>query len=141
MKFEDKYFTEFKFSSEQIKKNLQNAERDIEIAQKDEFLDVKFNYIYTALLKLGIAVLSFYQRKVKSVPGHHVKIIDKLSEILKYEDIADLGNVMRSKRNQDLYDGGIVVTSKECAEYISFVQDVFERVNDLIGKIGQDRAN
>jgi phage-related protein len=92
VKFEDKYFIKFKFSPDQIKKNLQNAERDIEIARKDEFLDVKFNYAYTALLKLGIAVLSFYQKKVKSAPGHHVKIIDKLSEILKDEDIADLGN-------------------------------------------------
>ncbi|MFC1643749.1 hypothetical protein ACFL5C_00280 [Candidatus Omnitrophota bacterium] len=132
MKFEDKYFGKFKFTAEQVKKNLQNAARDVDIAQKDEFLDVKFNYTYTALLKLGITLLSFYQRKTKSVPGHHVKIIDKLSEILKDEDIADLGNVMRSKRNRDLYDGGIEVTSKECEEYIVFVKGVLERVRQII---------
>lgn len=132
MRFEDKYFTEFKFTAEQIKKNLKNAGRDIDIAQKDEILDVKFNYTYTALLKLGITLLSFYHRKIKSVPGHHVKIIDKLSEILKNEDIADLGNVMRSKRNRDLYDGGIEVTSKECDEYLSFVKDILKRVRTII---------
>jgi len=132
MKFEDKYFPTFQFAVEQIKKNLQNAMRDIDIAEKDEFLDVKFNYTYTALLKAGIALLSFYQRKIKSMPGHHVKIIGKLSEILNDEDIADLGNVMRSKRNRDLYDGGIEVTSKECKEYISFVKDVLKRVCQII---------
>lgn len=134
MKFEDKYFAKFKFTDEQIKKNLKNAVRDIDIAQKDEFLDVKFNYTYTALLKLGIALLSFHQRKVRSVPGHHIKIIDKLAELLKDKDIADLGNVMRSKRNRDLYDGGIEVTTKECEEYISFVKNILEQVKQAIKK-------
>lgn len=134
MKFEDKYFVKFRFTDEQVKKNLQNAVRDIDIAEKDEFLDVKFNYTYTALLKLGITLLSFHQRKVKSAPGHHVKIIDILAELLKDEEIADLGNLMRSRRNRDLYDGGIEVTSKECKEYIAFVKDILQRIRKIIGK-------
>lgn len=132
MKFEDKYFVKFKFTKEQVKKNLKNAMRDLDIAKKDEFLDVRFNYTYTALLKAGITLLSFNQRKVKSAPGHHVKIIEKLAELLKNEDIASLGNVMRSKRNSDLYDGGIEVTNKECVEYVGFVEDVVDRVKIII---------
>lgn len=134
MRFEDKYFAKFRFTDEQIKRNLANAARDIVIARKDEFLDVKFNYTYTALLKLGIALLSFHQRKVKSVPGHHVKIIDKLAELLNDENIAELGNVMRSKRNRDLYDGGIEITTKECEEYISFVENISDQVKQIINK-------
>jgi hypothetical protein len=76
--------------------------------------------------------LSHYQRKIKSVPGHHVKIIDKLAELLGIEEIADLGNIMRSKRNTDLYEGGIEVTRKECGEYLEFVEDILEKVNNII---------
>ncbi|MFH1845992.1 MAG: hypothetical protein ABH869_00325 [Candidatus Omnitrophota bacterium] len=135
MKFEDRYFVKFDFTKAQIVKNFPNALRDLDIAKKDPFLDVKFNYTYTALLKSGIALLSFYRQKVKSAPGHHIKIIEKLAELLKNSDIADLGNVMRSKRNSDLYDGGIEVTTKECKEYISFVDDVIGKAAKIIEKV------
>lgn len=134
MKFEDKYFTKFKFTEEQITKNLQNALRDLNIAKTDTILDVKFNYAYTALLKGGITLLSFHQRKVKSVRGHHIKIIEKLAQILEDEGISDIGNLMRSKRNLDVYDGGIEVTEKECTEYVNFVEGVLNRVNKMIPK-------
>ena len=128
MKFDDKYFVKFKFTKEQVDKNLKNALRDMDIAKKDGFLDVKFNYTYTALLKAGITLISLNGRKVKSERGHHVKIIEKLAELLADDGISALGNLMRSKRNSDLYDGGIEVTTKECREYINFVENILDRV-------------
>jgi len=107
MNFEDTFFARFSFTKRQIKKNLDNALKDFDIAQRDTILDVKFNYSYTALIKAGMALLSFYQLKVRSVPGHHVKIIEKMAEILNDDTIEDVGNVMRSKRNMDFYSGGI----------------------------------
>lgn len=95
---------------------------------------MKFNYAYTALIKAGIALLSFYQVKIRSVPGHHVKIIDKMSEILGDDTINDIGNVMRSKRNMDFYSGGIEVTKKECSEYIQFVDNVLIRIKKSLLK-------
>lgn len=140
MKFDDKYFTKFAFTKEQIDKNLKNALRDLDIAKKDEFLDVKFNYAYTALLKAGITILSFHSRRVKSARGHHIKIIAKLADILGDEGIDALGNLMRSKRNSDLYDGGIEVTGKECREYITFVEEILGRVTQLVSiKITKER--
>lgn len=128
MKFEDKYFTKFTFTKDQIKKNLQNAQKDLNIAIKVNILEVKFNYAYTALIKAGITLLSYYQVKIKSVPGHHVKIIEKLAQILKNDDIENMGNIMRSKRNLDFYAGGIEVTQKECREYINFVEEVLAKL-------------
>lgn len=122
MKFEDKYFAKFSFTKDQITKNLKNALKDLSIAKRDKILEVKFNYTYTALIKAGIALLSYYKVKVKSSPGHHIKIIEKLSEALKDDSIADMGNLMRSKRNLDFYSGGIEVTQKECSDYIEFVE-------------------
>lgn len=132
MKFEDKYFTKSTFSKDQIKKNLENAQKDLYIAIKVNILEVKFNYAYTALIKAGITLLSHYQVKIKSVPGHRVKIIEKLAQILKDDDIENIGNIMRSKRNLDFYAGGIEVTQKECREYINFVEEVLAKLEKLL---------
>ena len=132
MKFEDKYFNRFDFSKTQINKNIQNALKDFKISNEDKILEVKFNYAYTALIKAGIALLSYYKAKIKSVPGHHIKIIEKTSEILKDKSIVELGNVMRSKRNLDFYSGGIEVTEKECREYTEFVDKVITKIRKLI---------
>ena len=132
MKFDEKYYKKFNFTSDEIKAYLKNAIKDFNIAQKDKILDVKFNYAYNALIKLGIALLSYYHMKVKSVPGHHIKIIDSLASFTKDDTIIDMGELMRKKRNLDLYAGGIEVTEKECQEYIGFVEKVLEKVKKII---------
>jgi hypothetical protein len=99
MDFDNRYFTKFNFSREQIEKNLASALRDLTIAQESAILDVKFNYAYAALIKGGIDIL---------------------------------GNVMRQKRNQDFYSGGIEVKEKECQEYLDFVGRVLRSLEKRI---------
>ena len=132
MKFDDKYLVRFAFTPVQVVKNLNNAEKALNIAKTDRILDVKFNYAYSGLLKAGIALLSYNQIKVKSAPGHHIKIIEILADELKDETIADIGNAMRSKRNIDMYAGGVEVSEKECLEYIDFVSKIISQVKALI---------
>ena len=132
MNFDDSAFVSFKFSENQIQKYFNNAHKDLDIAQADPILDVKFNYAYSAFIKAGIALLSYYHVRVRSVPGHHMKIIERMADILNDDTINDIGNVMRSKRNIDFYRGGIEVTEKECTEYIQFVEDVIVRVRDIL---------
>jgi uncharacterized protein (UPF0332 family) len=135
MRFDSQYFTKFNFTEGQIQNNFRNASRDLNIAKKDRILEVKFNYAYTALIKAGIALLSFYGVKIRSVPGHHVKIIEKMAQLIEDDAVADMGNLMRSKRNLDLYAGGIEVTEKECREYLKFVDEVLKKVRNII--VGQ----
>lgn len=135
MKFDNKYFSQFNFTEKQISKNFQNATKDINIAKKDKILDVKFNYVYTALIKSGIALLSFHQVKIKSIPGHHFKIIEQISRILKDDSIMAMGNLMRSKRNLDFYSGGIEVTEKECVEFIKFTEKVLAKIKTIVSKL------
>lgn len=132
MNFEDKFFTKFNFSEGQIKRHFENALKDLKIVETDNFLDVKFNYAYSALLKSGITLLTFNQVKIKSMPGHQVKIIEKLAEALKDDNVNDIANIMRSKRNIGMYAGGIEVTEKECKEYIDFVKNVIAKVREII---------
>lgn len=132
MKFDNEYFSKFKFTNNQIRKNYDNAVKDLAIAKKDEILEVKFNYAYTALIKGGVALLSLYGFKIRSIPGHHVKILEKMGEILKDDSIIDIGNVIRSKRNIDLYAGGVEVTEKECIEYVEFVGKTLQNIKNRI---------
>ncbi|KAF0134816.1 MAG: Uncharacterized protein FD145_384 [Candidatus Saganbacteria bacterium] len=132
MNFEERYFNRFNFDKSQTKKHLANALKDIQIAKTDKILDVKFTYAYSALLKTGIALLSHHQIKAKSIPGHHVKIIEKLAEILNDDSINDIGNAMRLKRNIGMYSGGIEITEKECCEFIDFVSNVISKVKIII---------
>jgi hypothetical protein len=120
------FFQKFKFSGEEISKRFEGARRDLEIAVKDPFPEVRFTYGYQALIKTGIALLSREGLKVRSIPGHHVKILEQMSEILKDPDTLVLGNGMRMKRNQDLYGSSELITEKEAADYLVFVQKVFK---------------
>jgi hypothetical protein len=134
MKFDDRYFRQFEFTEEQINKNFQNALKDFNIAKKDKILDVKFTYVYTAFIKAGITLLSFEQVKIRSIPGHHSKIIEQISRILKDDSIMTIGNLMRSKRNLDLYAGGVEITEKECSEFIKFTEKVLAKIKTIISK-------
>ncbi|MFB3895990.1 MAG: hypothetical protein ACE14V_06785 [bacterium] len=136
MIFDDKYFTQFKFTPEQIAQNFKNALRDLTIAKQDTIIEVKYSYTYTALIKAGITLLSYHQVKVKSLPGHHQIIIDTMAKILEDDAIADIGNVMRSKRNTDLYGGGIEVTEKESSSYLAFVESVVSKIQNIIRQGG-----
>jgi hypothetical protein len=127
--FESKYFRKFAFTDEQVDRYVKNALRDLRIAHESRHNEVIFNYAYTALIKAGIALLAGKGGvKVRSVPGHHIKIVEKMSEILADETVSVIGNAMRMKRNEDFYGGGIFVSDKEASEYLNYIEQVLETV-------------
>ena len=131
--FEPDYFQKFKFSENQINRYFQSALRDLDIAGKDKFPEVRFTYGYQALIKAGITLIAkASQMKVRSAVGHHVKILEKMSEILKDADVFTIGNVMRQKRNFDFYGGGESVTEKEADDYLKFVENGFVKLRETI---------
>ena len=132
MIFDQKYFTKFNFPQAQVEQFLSSAVRNLNIATEDKILEVKFNYAYRAFIKSGIALLAFSKHKLKRLPGHHVKLIEAMSEILTDQNIDLLGNLMRSKRNLDLYAGTWEITEKECKEYLSFSESVLARVKKIV---------
>ena len=94
---------------------------------------MKFTYSYQALIKTGITLLAKVGKvKVRSIPGHHVKILEKMSEILGDEDVLIIGNAMRMKRNADLYGGGELVGEKEANDYLKFVQKIVEKAKNKV---------
>lgn len=133
MNFETKYFVKFDFSDKQIGQYLSNALKDLEIAQENKRPEVKFNYSYTALIKGGIALIAKIGNvRSRSILGHHIKIIEKMSEILKDENINEVGNSMRMKRNRDLYSGGVFISDKESEDFYFFIEKVLFKVKEAI---------
>lgn len=126
--FEEKHFQKFAFTEDQLAKFMKAGIRDLRIAEKSEIPEVVFKFSYDALIKFGIACIAQRGYKARSIPGHHMKILEKMEELLKDEDIGILGGKMRQMRNFDFYDGGIEISEKESIEYLSFVKRVVEKV-------------
>lgn len=122
-------FESFKFTSTQVKGYFNNALRDLKIARGAEIAEVRFMYSYNALLKAGIALLAASKGvKVRSIPGHHIKTLEAIGQILNDKDIFAVANSMRMKRNTDLYAGGVIISEKESKDYLSFVEKVINRI-------------
>lgn len=140
-RFETKYFTRFNFTEDQIIRYSNNASRDLEIAEENRRPEVKFTplecpckiltgftYSYNALIKGGIALVAKIGKvKIRSIPGHHIKIIEKMSDILKDSSVNEIGNAMRMKRNEDFYAGGVFISEKESEDYYIFVKEVLSK--------------
>ncbi len=133
MMFERKYFLKFNFSPIQIDRYLNNALKDLGIAKENKRPEVKFTYSYSALIKSGIALLAKIAKvKIRSISGHHIKIIEKMSEVLNDKSIQNIGNAMRMKRNIDLYSGGIFISEKEAKDFYKFVEKLLFKIKRLI---------
>ncbi len=128
-----KFFKGFDFSDEQIKKYLEGASKDIAIARGSRKPEVRFHFSYNALIKCAYALIGFEENKrIRSTPGHHVKLIERMSELLNDKNVLICGNAMRSKRNKDLYFAEAIVTEKEASEYLEFVTDILMRIKEKI---------
>ena len=130
--FSSEHFKKTSFSKEQISGYLAKALRDLEIAEKNAIPEVRFTFAYQALVKAGIVCLAHEGYKVRTTPGHHIKLIEKLSELLKDVDVFTFGNTMRMKRNDDLYGDGGIVSAKDADEYLEFVRSVLIKVKSRL---------
>lgn len=132
--FEREFFKKFHFTKGEIRRFYDNALHDLEIARKDPFPEVCFSYGYQALIKAGIALIAETGGvKVRSLPGHHAKILAKMSAILKDPDVLTIGNAMRTKRNTDLYGGGRPMGKKEADDYFKFAKGIVEKIGKSLG--------
>ena len=95
---------------------------------------VIFTFTYNAIIKAGIALIATYGYRVRSAPGHHIKLLQKMKEILgkEYSLIIEIFNDMRRKRNTDLYGGGIYISEKDANEYLELSKSVLDAIREYI---------
>lgn len=135
-KFDKEFFQKLDFTKEQIGKYFKSAQKDLIIAGATKIPEVIFKFSYEALIKIGITLIAYKGYKIRSKTGHHVKIIEIISELLKDNDVEAIGNMMRRHRNFDLYSGGTIITEKQSEEYMEFAKRVFSKAEKYIyGKV------
>ncbi|MDD3285792.1 MAG: hypothetical protein PHG95_04160 [Patescibacteria group bacterium] len=110
---------------------MQSAERDLLLADNQE-AEIKFQFTYNCLLKLAQSVCASQNLRVKARFGHHSALLDKCAEVMGNKKIAAVAQVMRDKRNRDLYDGGTVITDKEADVYYQFVKKLIKEVKGYL---------
>ncbi|MCX5750859.1 MAG: hypothetical protein NT099_04215 [Candidatus Saganbacteria bacterium] len=125
--FENEYFQKTFFNSSDIEGFIKSANKDLKIAGNSDIPEVVFKFSYDALIKIGITLVAQKGMKVRSKMGHHIKILQKLSQLLEDEDVEIFGDKMRQARNLDLYSGGAEISDKDSKEYLAFVQEVFKK--------------
>ena len=127
-------FLKHTFSKEQISNYFNSSIRDYDIAKNSPEPMVIFTFTYNAIIKAGIALIATYGYRVRSAPGHHIKLLQKMKEILgkEYSLIIEIFNDMRRKRNTDLYGGGIYISEKDANEYLELSKSVLDAIRDYI---------
>jgi hypothetical protein len=88
--------------------------------------EVRFHFTYMTLIKIGIYLIAKKGYRVKSRPGHHKILIEKLSEILSNEDIMLIGDKMRRRRNMDFYSADGMITETEANKDFEFVEEIYK---------------
>ncbi len=125
-------FKKQEFTDRQIEKYFNSALRDFKIARDSNVPEIIFKFSYDSLLKIAIAVCAKNNLRVKSRAGHHIDLVEKLSEYLNDEDIFAIGNEMRKKRNFDLYSGGVLVTKKEASNYKEWLKKIVLQTEEYL---------
>ncbi len=125
-------FEKQKFTERQIRKYFNSALRDFKIAISSEVPEVIFKFCYDSLLKIAITVCAKNDLRVKSRVGHHIKLLQKLSDYLDNENIFIMGNEMRKKRNFDLYSGGTLISEKEALDYKNRLKKIAAQAEDYL---------
>jgi len=133
MRSDARYFRKISFGEEELERYRQSTLHDLEIARSSPRPEVRFTFAYNALIRAGITLPARVEGvKVRSVSGHHARILQKMGELLGDEELAHIGNAMRTKRNLDFYAGGQVITRKEAKEYYHFVERVVREVEKRV---------
>ena len=125
-------FEKFDYSPIQVEKYYQAAVKDLQLVVLAGAPEIVFYLSYNIIIKTAMAVCAKNNLRVKSRVGHHIELIGKLAEYLDDQEIEDIASQMRTKRNRDLYDGGVITSEKEADFYIRFCKKLVQSADAYI---------
>jgi uncharacterized protein (UPF0332 family) len=92
----------------QIRRFLEGAAKKLNTARRILDIDeeASFQQAYEGMLKASLALMLAHGLRPRSIPGHHVAIIEFVEKKLGKDSrhLIELFDRMRRKRNQALYD-------------------------------------
>ena len=127
MKRQD-YFKPLKFTKDQLENYRLSLLQDYRIAKDNNTPQIVLRFSYDCMIKLAISELARQGYKVRSIPGHHIALLDELAEIVGEADLAIVFNEYRQKRNRELYDGYCYATETEAHALFSLLESILTRL-------------
>ncbi len=116
----DKRFKKHPYDPGQVKRYFEGALRKLRTAEKIAYDDREAAYqlAYEAMLKGSIGLIMRHGMRVRSIPGHHLAIIEMSQKIIgeKISPIMDLFEYMRRNRHSFLYDDISDISEPELKE-------------------------
>jgi uncharacterized protein (UPF0332 family) len=104
----------------QIGRFLAGAEKKLAAARKTLEIDEEASYqlAYEAMLKASLGLMLSFGVRPRSLPGHHVIIIEFAGEKLgkEFRGLISMFNRMRRKRNQAIYDVAGLISKDEARQ-------------------------
>ena len=116
----------------QIKRQLAGAVRRLKAAETvvDEDEEAAYELAYEAMLKASIALMYSCGKRARSIPGHHVAIIEMAGEVLGpgFREQMIVFDEMRRNRNNFMYDAEGFVTDTEARQAIKIAKKYVQGV-------------
>lgn len=125
---------------EQIRRFLAGGQKKLSAAKKTLEIDEEATYqlAYEAMLKASLGYMLSFGVRPRSLPGHHVAIIEFCGNRLgrEYKNIVRMFDRMRRKRHQAIYDVSGFISQQEARhalataeKYLAIVREGIERRN------------
>jgi len=125
------------FSRDQVEDRLKIARRDLEASTEmlGSVHEWAYAIAYNAMLQAGRAFMFHKGYRAKG-EGHHLIVIQFLRAGLglEWEDVLDVMDRMRRKRNRSLYDTTGAISIKEAGEAVETAEDFVKRIDQMLGK-------
>lgn len=87
--------------------------------------ETAYQVFYESMLKASLALMLSYGQRPRSLPGHHVNIIEFSAKKLgrNYLEIINTFDKMRRKRNQMIYEADIEITESEAKNALKTAEE------------------
>lgn len=129
----DGFIKRYKASKQQIKEQLELADRDFAVAKDTKDYDWAFSILYNAVLQTGRALIfSFNYRPTDKEP--HKSVIKFLKTIMDEKELKMLEffDKMRVKRHQAVYDHVGIISKEELRYAFGLVSGFMKKAKQMI---------
>ncbi|MGH9788115.1 MAG: hypothetical protein ACRD4U_05375 [Candidatus Acidiferrales bacterium] len=122
----------------QISRFLASAQKKLAAARKTLDIDAETSYqlAYEAMLKASLGYMLSFEVRPRSLPGHHVTIIQFAEEHLgpAFKNLIALFDRMRRKRHQAIYQVTGFISSLEAEQALAIAGEYLAAIREAIQK-------
>jgi len=133
---QDRRFKKQDYNPQQVKGHLEGATKKLKTAVtiSDDDEESSYQLAYEAMLKASLALILKHELRPRSIPGHHIAIIEMAGNLLgdQLTDMLKVFDEMRRNRNNFLYESRSFVSTQELNEALKIAKSFLEIIRNKI---------